>query len=284
MSTMSPHARTDEGPWTDRGDVAVPGGRLHWAAVGDGPPVVLLPKLGGGLAEWRHVAPRLAMSHRVVVVEPPGHGGSQMDVEPPFAQPVEDSARLLLALCDELGIAQAVLGGCSLGGCLALAAASLEPRRASALVMVSCATGPPVPRSELERQAAEPDPNYDASGYPLPRDVASQAAVTGTELLSVIEENNATRAVAGRWIRPSERGVGAADFPTMLGSLAVPVLLLYGTRDPLAEQFEAPALAALADGRSRRVAGAGRFSHEEQPEATGALLAEFLAGGLPNLD
>jgi hypothetical protein len=34
-------------PWTSRGSVQVAGGRMHWASLGTGEALVLLPKLGG---------------------------------------------------------------------------------------------------------------------------------------------------------------------------------------------------------------------------------------------
>ncbi len=46
------------GPWTGRGDIATVGGKLHYATLGPegGEPLVLLPKLGGWIADWRFAA------------------------------------------------------------------------------------------------------------------------------------------------------------------------------------------------------------------------------------
>lgn len=281
VTGLSGSAPWDEpGLWTERGDVAVRGGHLHYAALGEGPPLVLLPKLGGRLTEWRHIAPLLAASHRIVAVDPPGHGGSRMEVPVPFAQAVEDSATLLLELLDALRLEAAVLGGNSLGGCISLAAASLAPDRARGVVLVSCALGPAEPFEEVERLAHQPDPAFDADGLPIRRDLDAQGPLIGTSGRDVNDEMNATRALAGLWIRPSQRGVALADFHAMLERVTSPVLLVYGEHDPLA-RFEAPALPHISRASSARVPGAGRFPHQENAQGTAEVLAGFLAGCRP---
>jgi pimeloyl-ACP methyl ester carboxylesterase len=51
-------------------------GAVRYYAGGAGEPVVLVHGLGGWAGNWRAVAPLLARSHRVLVPELPGHGGS----------------------------------------------------------------------------------------------------------------------------------------------------------------------------------------------------------------
>src|ERR1041384_2217200 len=49
---------------------------VRYLAAGSGPPVVLVHGLGGAAGNWLRVAPALARSHRVIVPDLPGHGGS----------------------------------------------------------------------------------------------------------------------------------------------------------------------------------------------------------------
>ena len=56
--------------------------RLRWFEGGEGAPIVLLHGFGGAASNWTLVAPELSASHRVLVPDLPGHGGTA-----PFAAP-----------------------------------------------------------------------------------------------------------------------------------------------------------------------------------------------------
>ena len=76
----------------------------------------------------------------------------------------------------------------------------------------------------------------------------------------------------------TERGVGLADLAGMLPAIAAPALLLFGERDPLIAKYERTALALMPAVRTVHVPRAGRFPHQEQPEASAGVLERFLAG------
>src|SRR6476620_6348630 len=96
----------------------VRGARLRTFEAGSGPAVALIHGLGGAASNWTLVAPALARRCRVLVPEPPGHGGSS-----PLPAPVETLdpyADRVVALLDD----PAVLVGHSLGAVVALRAAA----------------------------------------------------------------------------------------------------------------------------------------------------------------
>jgi pimeloyl-ACP methyl ester carboxylesterase len=149
QAVAAPPAELIKTPWTDEGVVNRGGGVIHFVSVGTGPAVVLMPKLGGWAADWRHIAPALAEKYRVVVIEPPGHGGSKMATAAPYIQTVPESAAMVRATLDELGIQPYALGGNSLGGCISVIMAGLWPEEIPRLILlsVSLAANRPAPRS-----------------------------------------------------------------------------------------------------------------------------------------
>lgn len=263
------------GPWTEEGIVQRGGTGIHYVGLGSGPPVVLLHKLGGWVADWRHVAPALAQRHRVIAMDMPGHGDSAVNGPAPFLQTLGESAAVLLAALDELRIDRFDLVGNSLGGCASVVMAALWPERVKHLVLLSVALGGARSRDELEK-ANEPPGTWGPNGEPLPRPFEEAKKRFGFTDVSVHEEQNASRAKAGAWVRASERGVGAAGVANYLPRITAPTLLIYGERGGYKE-FEAPGKAGLKRVRSVHIPDAGSFTHQDNPRATEKVLLEFLA-------
>jgi pimeloyl-ACP methyl ester carboxylesterase len=270
------HAADIAGPWTSRGDVVVSAGKMHWASLGQGEPLVLMPKLGGWIADWRHVAPIFARTYRVIAVDPPGHGGSVMNGPPPYIQSLPESASMLMAALDALGVSRCAMMGNSLGGCIEVVAAALWPEKCTKLVLQSVALGEARTRAELEAGDKQNAADYDTEGRPLPRPFAEVAKRFGISDPAIAEEQNQSRAQAGLWVRPSERGVGRAGLTGYLPRITAPTLLMYGERGGY-KQFEAAGKAGLKNVRSVVVPGGSSFAHQDQPEATAKLAMDFLA-------
>src|SRR3954453_5014283 len=102
----------------------------------DGPPVVLVHRLGGAAAKWGAVAPALAERHRVIVPDLPGHGGSAgvpgLPNLAPFAELVHEIAR------HEATLPAAVVGH-SLGAVVALRHAVRYPDETRGIVLAGAA-------------------------------------------------------------------------------------------------------------------------------------------------
>lgn len=270
-------------PWTKTGAVGRAGGALSYATVGtaraDRPPLVLLHKLGGWRSDWRHVAERLAPDRQIFAFDLPGHGDSQWLGDPPYIQSLGETAALLVGAFIQLGLDRVDLVGTSLGGCVAVPLAAFWPERVRKLGIVSSAIGGPKTLAQIAEgvDRAQVD-RYDAKGMPKPMGPEASAKTFGN--LRAVEtnpESNASRHRAGRWIQPSERGVGVADIVGTLKRVTAPTLLLYGDRDPAYVRYRAAAEANLKDGRSAFVANSGAFTMQENPEGTAEALAKFLA-------
>jgi pimeloyl-[acyl-carrier protein] methyl ester esterase len=102
---------------------------LHVEQRGAGPDLVLLHGWGLHGGAWQALAPRLAASFRVHLVDLPGHGHSR---DTPFG--TLDAVVDAVASCAPAG---ATVCGWSLGGLVALRLATRHPERVAAIALVS---------------------------------------------------------------------------------------------------------------------------------------------------
>ena len=111
-----------------------PLGDVHYVDVGtsDGPPVVLLHQTPRSVDEFAEVIPLLAAEHRVLAVDNPGYGCSDI---PPRQPTVEEYADVIVGLLDHLGIAEANLVGHHTGAILAVDIAARYPDRVARLAL-----------------------------------------------------------------------------------------------------------------------------------------------------
>ncbi|WP_170066006.1 alpha/beta fold hydrolase [Novosphingobium guangzhouense] len=267
--------------WTGGGVVGRAGGRLRYVTLGDkgtAPPLVLLHKLGGWVADWRDVAPALAKGRQVIAFDLPGHGASHWLGTPPAVQTVVETAGLLLGALQEMGLAQVDLAGTSLGGCVAVAMAAIAPERVRRLALPSCVLGPASTQEQVAAKEAGQASMFTPDGDPLPVDAEVARGVFGLINAERIgAEQNASRKQAGRWIRPHERGVAYTDFVSLMRRVSAPTLLLYGERDGFFLKYQAGAEAAFRDVRSIVMSGVSGFPVQDNPVDTARAIDRFLA-------
>lgn len=108
------------------------GKRLHYTAAGAGPAVVLLHGLMEGAWVWNEMAEVWAADHRVLAIDLPGHGQSEVLAE---VHSVPLCARTVEAVMRAEGVVEAVLVGHSMGGYVALAVADLFPEKVKGIVL-----------------------------------------------------------------------------------------------------------------------------------------------------
>jgi pimeloyl-ACP methyl ester carboxylesterase len=122
--------------------VEVGGGRLHVVDIDervqpsdDDPPVVLLHGASGNLEDMRlALADRLKEHHRVILLDRPGHGWSERDVDD--ASPARQAAMLAEAL-ERLDVGRAIVVAHSFAGSVATALALEDPGRVAGLVLIA---------------------------------------------------------------------------------------------------------------------------------------------------
>jgi pimeloyl-ACP methyl ester carboxylesterase len=278
-------ADVPKGPWTETGLLQRPGGKLHYAKIGvadsNKPPVIVLHKLGGWMADWRHVVPLLAKGRQVIAFDLPGHGLSRWEGPAPYLQTLGETAATLVGAFDEMGLSQVDLLGTSLGGCVGVSLAAMFPNRVHKLAIISSALTRARSLATIAELVDKGQKHlFDASGNPLPTDAKLLSSIFGIVNIEPISaEGNSSRKQADRWIQPSERGVAITDIVANLERVEAETLLLYGALDPNYIRFRVAAETALKHSRTAYVPGAGAFVIQDNPPATAAILAEFLDKG-----
>jgi 3-oxoadipate enol-lactonase len=148
----------DSSPDLKTGPRAVPpavaardGTRLAYTLHGQGTNgVVLIHSLAMDRRFWQPVVERLAGVVPVLVYDCRGHGESDKPAGP---YTVELFARDLADLLDHVGWSSALVGGASMGGCIALAFAAAYPARTAALALIDTTAwyGAEAPQQWAER-------------------------------------------------------------------------------------------------------------------------------------
>jgi pimeloyl-ACP methyl ester carboxylesterase len=124
-------------PWLDHvHDVTVRGRSVHYVEMGEGKPVVLIHGLGSRWQIWIETIPTLAREYRVIALDLPGFGSSQMPEEEISISLFADTVD---ALCEELDTGPAAIVGHSMGGHTAAELALRHPQRVERLVLLGAA-------------------------------------------------------------------------------------------------------------------------------------------------
>ena len=233
-----------------------PGMTVHALAAGPlgAPPVVLLHGSGATAAGWAAELTGLSADHRVLALDLPGEPGDPSGTRLPLRPGVH--ASWLGAVLHELGVERPILVGESLGGWVALDAASAAPSLPRAVVLVSSSgigprrTAPLLVagllavagRSGRARALSYLTGPHSTSGATGPNPLATLALTTfahfapRTDPLPVFDD-------------------------AALSAIDAPVWALYGARDRM---LDAPAAAhragtALPDAHVELIGGAGHL-------------------------
>ena len=114
--------------------VAVLGIRLRYIDVGSGPTLVLLHTMRTQLDLFQRVIPALAARYRVVALDLPGHGHSDI---PPADYTAPFFIGAVAEFLERLDLRDAVLVGESIGGTIALGLAARDHARVRAVVAIN---------------------------------------------------------------------------------------------------------------------------------------------------
>lgn len=122
-----------------RGQALISGVRLNYESAGSGQPLLMIHGFGANLCTWRLVAPRLAETRKVILLDLKGSGQSDKPADREYGP--QDHARLVIQFIRSLGLTDLVLVGHSMGGGVTLLTALLMSeagdRRLDRLVLVN---------------------------------------------------------------------------------------------------------------------------------------------------
>ncbi|MEO5577966.1 MAG: alpha/beta hydrolase [Sphingomicrobium sp.] len=139
--------------WTDRYWNSADGVKLHYRdhdGDRDRPPILCIPGLTRNARDFEPVADRFAGDWRVISIDLRGRGGSAFDPDPANYKPMVYVADIL-KLLDQLGIADAVFVGTSLGGICTMALALGDRERIAGALLND--VGPVIDLAGIERIA-----------------------------------------------------------------------------------------------------------------------------------
>ena len=139
--------------WTDRYWNSADGVKLHYRDYNgnrDRPPILCIPGLTRNARDFEPVADRFAGDWRIIAIDLRGRGGSAFDPDPSNYKPMVYVADILKML-DQLGIADAVFVGTSLGGICTMALALGDRERIAGALLNDI--GPEIDRAGVERIA-----------------------------------------------------------------------------------------------------------------------------------
>jgi pimeloyl-ACP methyl ester carboxylesterase len=262
----------------------IEGVRTRYWLGGEGPPLVLVHGLGGAAYNFTHLAPLLARRRRVLVLDLPGHGGT----EPlPTLESLGDLAAHVARVAEHERMVPAAVLGYSMGGVVALRLAVGWSRHVSALVLVAPAgivsateraeiwaliVGVLRPARFVARIrraiARRPLLRYPAFGY---WGAEKPAALSPEAVLGFLEGPPEHTNVS-----PAGRALVRDDPRPDLDGIRCPTMLVWGARDrlvPLSDGFE---YARRLRCPIRAIPGAGHLVVGEYPEACARIVEDFL--------
>jgi pimeloyl-ACP methyl ester carboxylesterase len=255
----------------------VRGIEMAYDEAGSGVPVVLLHGFPFNRTMWREQIEALKDSHRVVAPDLRGHGETTVTTEPAT---MEEMARDVAALLDELQIGRPVLGGLSMGGYVALAFHRLFPRRVRALLLAD--TRAQADAAEVKRTREETAVRALGEGMSpiadniLPKVLAHTTHMKHPEVVERVREMILATKPEGA--AAALRGMAERrDQTNYLANILQPTLIVVGSEDQITPPADSEMMRREIRGsRLEVIEGAGHVSNVERPAEFNAALMKFL--------
>ncbi len=259
------------------------GARIHWHALGQGKPLVLIMGLGCCSAMWFRLAPRLARRHRVILLDNRGAGQTEA---PRFAlvHRVTSMAADVAAVLDAAGERSAHVLGLSMGGMIAQQFALDFPQRLRSLILAATNCG--------GARAILPEPHVWRMLFSKSNshsEHANRLALAAMQPYTYAASTPASRIEEDHFVRldkpPTQRGYQAQLYGLLgwtsysrLAEIKRPTLVLHGVEDQLIPPANGRLLAArIAHARHVEIDDASHWLHSDQPERVTQCVGEFIA-------
>ncbi|WP_428338538.1 alpha/beta fold hydrolase [Mycobacterium sp.] len=258
-------------------------GRIRLQVGGSGSPIVFWPSLLMTGDMWHGVAGDLIARRQVVLVDPPGQGGSQPLTD--FFS-FDDCARCVADILDGLGLEKAHFVGNSWGGMIGATFAATYPDRVGGSVLMNCTAGRASFRQKVEFAILLRVAKWTGGIGPLLNHSVLKAFlgpttfrerpevvahVTGTvKSADIASASWAVKSVVPR--RPDQRA--------LLGRIHTPVMVVGGAEDATFPPRDAIEMAKVIPGASVRILdGVAHLAGLENPPLVSALIERFLFSG-----
>jgi 3-oxoadipate enol-lactonase len=238
----------------------------------DGRPVIFANSLGTDLRVWDALVAHLDPGLRLIRYDKQGHGLSDLGTDPlSIAELAEDAAAVL----EGCGARNAVFVGLSIGGMIGQQLAHARPDLVGALVLMDTAAKIGTPEMWQERIdgiraggiGSLAEPILERWFTPAFRETRQGELALWRNMLCRTTLEGYTGCCAA---------IAAADLTRTTRALEMPVIAMAGDQDGSTPPDLVRATAELCGAPFHVVEGAGHLPCVEQPEATAALINEFL--------
>lgn len=241
---------------------------------GEGTPLVLLHGFTGSSASWQPHISVFADHFRVIAIDLLGHGRSDSPADP-VRYSMENSAKDLIAIFEQLKLPPVRLLGYSMGGRLALYLAVHYPMVIESLILESASPGLEMQKEQLERQRSD-----DQLANRIEHDGMAAFVAKWEKLPLFATQQRLPQAVLDRQhaqrlrnrplgLANSLRGMGTGVQPSLWPDLSMierPVLLIAGELDTKFVAISQRMNQQIPYSRLVLISNAGHTTHLEQPE------------------
>ncbi|TDD44702.1 alpha/beta fold hydrolase [Kribbella antibiotica] len=256
-------------------------GQIRIRVGGSGEAMLFWPSLLMDGTLWAGQAAHFIERYQVVLVDPPGHGGSS-DLAGPFS--FEQCADVILAIVDDLGIDKVHVIGNSWGGMIGGTFAALHPERIGVAVLMNATASPSNARQKVEYGALTRaarlfggirgpliGPVVDAFLGPTAKREKPEVVATVKQLAQQVNVKSGMHAVTSVVPRrPDQR--------PLFGQIRTPVLVVAGAEDTTFGVAETEAMAdAIPGARFVVLEQSAHLAALESPAEVNALIDDFLA-------
>ncbi|MEZ5286245.1 MAG: alpha/beta fold hydrolase [Vicinamibacterales bacterium] len=240
--------------------------------------IVLLHAFPLGAGMWEPQIRSIPKGWRLITPDLRGFGGTS---DPEGTPAMDDYAQDVVDLLEALGIARAVVGGCSMGGYATFAVLRNAPDMVEAVVLADTRAGADSQEGRANRRSMLALLDREgASGVardmlprllgPTTRENHPTAEATVRRLIKQQSPEAIRRAI--------QRMMERQDAMPLVSALRLPALVIVGEEDELTPVEESRRIAeAIPDARLEVVPAAGHLSNLEQPDRFNQALGAFLA-------
>jgi len=255
-------------------------GKVRIRTSGTGEAIMFWPSLLMTGDMWSAQAIHFGATRRVILVDPPGHGGSQK-LTGPFT--FDDCARVIVDILDSLGIERTHFVGNSWGGMIGGTFAATYPDRIGHAVLMNCTASAAGARQKIEygfllRLAKV----LGGIRPPLTRSVLKAflgptTFTTRPDVVSYVRRTvEAVDITSGSW---AVRSIVPArpDQRSLFANISTPVLVVAGAEDATFPLPETTAMAeAIPDARLVVLDGTAHLAGLEDPPLVIKLIEDFV--------
>lgn len=243
-------------------------------AAPEAPVIALVHSLGMDHHFWDPVALSLGGRATLVTIDARGHGRSGLGQTPVTAQRMADD---LAEVLDHLGVTGAIVGGASMGGCIALQFAGSHPQRTQGLALMDTTAwyGPTAPKDWEDRAL-----NAQAKGlasmvdFQKTRWFSDSFRASHPQIVQAAIDTFVANDLQG--YMAACRMMGGFDARPVLAQVRIPTLLLVGEEDYATPVAMSQAMhEGIAGSRMEVILGARHLTPLEVPDRVGAALIDL---------